>query len=236
MAVTYDNQTFVSFGTVTEITTSAFTITSASNRAAIVALSYATNGASAITASVGAVGGTAISGADSTTAQTVRTTGFAVIAPPSGSQTATITWTTATSGTVAVMTASGVNQTTPVNNGTFTSNTSGNPSLSVTSVSGDLTVDWVAMLSGTASAATQTERYNDTTSFYGAGSTGPGTGSATHGWTSSGGAWTQSGANFVASVGDTIITPGVGSLPFTGRVLDAFIAMSNDARIVIRKA
>lgn len=121
---------------------------------------------------------------------------FACAAPPTGSQTATASWTTSVDGTLGIETVTGANQTTPMNGGTFASAASGNASVSINSNSGDLTFNNLAVATGSASAPTQTSMWNDTTTWYGAGSRGAGAGSDTHGWTMSGGEWASAGANF----------------------------------------
>jgi hypothetical protein len=112
-----------------------------------------------------------------------------------------MSWTTSSFAVVlGVMTATGVDQATPVNNGTFASGSSTTASVAITSTNGDLTLDTVAAFYPL-SAPTQTSRWNDNSgsNMTGAGSTGPGTGTATHTWTlSSSFDWASSGANFKA--------------------------------------
>jgi hypothetical protein len=123
-----------------------------------------------------------------------------VIAPASGSQTATMAWTQTVNGVLGVVTAQGVDQTAPVNNGTSVAGNSANPSFSITSTSGDLAMD-VIYGEGALTAPAQTSRWNVTLSAsnHGAASTGDGTGTATFSWTMSSSRWAHSGANFKAA-------------------------------------
>lgn len=195
MAVAFDNVATASGGATTvTLTTPAFTISGA-NRAACVALHW-DNGAAVtgITAACGGVSGSAVASTDGT--NYVRTAMFAVIAPATGSQTATASWTTGRESVLSVVTATGVHQTTPMNNGTWQGSI-GIPSFAITSTSGDLTLD-ALVEQDVPSGPNQTERYNVLVSnIDGAGSTGPGTGTTTHSWATSGASWSHSGANFV---------------------------------------
>src|SRR6266567_4238560 len=205
-AVTYDNgvKSGCQWG-VTTVTTPAFTIGSGSNRAAMIMVTMSANNATNITASLGGVSGTLIPGTDSGTTATMRTLIFQVINPPSGSQTARVSWTTAMNADVGVITVSGANQTTPCMNGTFAaSNSSPAPTTSVTiaSNSGDLTAsvgftggNWVTPFTS------QTLKWGIDSSAAG-GDIGPGTGATTHTWTDQFyfQPHTVSGANFKAAV------------------------------------
>jgi len=107
---------------------------------------------------------------------------------------------------IAFATASGVDQSTPFNNGAFTFG-SGAPSLSITSASGDLTFDTVGQNSFVGfSSPTQTEKWRD--SGYGGGSMGPGTGTTVHAWADPGVVWVQSGCNFVQAA---VMSDSIGS-------------------------
>lgn len=197
-SVSFDNVTSIVISSVQTITTSAFIITSASNRAGLLGLSAQSNGASAHSGSIGGVAGALITGTDSGAAAASRTLMFGVTAPPSGSQTATMSWTTNTQGTLGVVTASGVDQVTPFNNGTFAT-TPGTPlEVTITSAVGDMTCDTAAVNTAVLSAPTQTQRWNLTSTSFGCGSTGGGTGTALHSWSENAGETNAiSGANFV---------------------------------------
>src|SRR5437016_3246758 len=93
--VTYDNKVSSGFQWgVTSVTTPAFIIGSGANRAAMIMVAMSANNATGITASLGGVSGTVIPGTDSGTTANIRTLIFQVINPPSGAQTATVSWTT----------------------------------------------------------------------------------------------------------------------------------------------
>lgn len=193
---------------VTSLTTPSFTITSNTNRAGWIHV-FLGNNAQAITSS--SIGGTAcsiITGTDSGAALAYRNMISGVAAPPSGSQTATASWNIASNSTIGAVATSGVDQTTPFNNGTFSSGLTGSPSLAITSTSGDLTTD-VQCNNG----STGTDTTNQTSLWFqrptggstGAGGRGPGTGTTTHTWTTNGTAFVQSGCNVVAAPSDTLM-------------------------------
>src|SRR5207248_3701781 len=140
-------------------------------------------------------------GTDSGATATGRTMIFQVINPPSGAQTATVSWTTSMNAEVGVITVSGADQTTPTNNGTFsaaTSSPSAATSVTITSNPGDLTAsvgytddEWFAPYTN------QTLKWGVDSGIVG-GDIGPGTGTATHTWTDdyAGQTHAVSGANF----------------------------------------
>jgi len=185
--VTYDNQ--VSSGLqwgVTRVTTPAIIIGSGANRAAMIMVAMSANNATGITASLGGVSGTVIPGTDSGTTATIRTLIFQVINPPSGAQTATVSWTTSMNADVGVITVSGADQTIPCTSGTFAaSNSTPAPTTSVTIASNsvDLTAS-VGFTGGTwvAPFTSQTLKWGIDSSAAG-GDIGPGTGATTHTWT-----------------------------------------------------
>ena len=204
--VTYDNKVSSGFQFgVTTVTTPAFIIGSGANRAAMIMVTMNANNATNITASLGGVSGTLIPGTDSGTTAPIRTLIFQVINPPSGSQTATVSWTTSMYADVGVITVSGADQTTPCTNGTFAAtNSAPTPTTSVTISSnpGDLT----ASVGYTIDAAWSTPSTNQTLKWgvdsgAAGGDIGPGTGTTSHTWTdqSSAQAHAVSGANFKAS-------------------------------------
>jgi hypothetical protein len=187
----------------TSVTTPAFVIGTGADRAAMIMVFMTANNATNVTASLGGVNATLVPGTDTGTGSTQRTMIFQVINPPSGSQTATVSWTTSMHADVGVISVSGANQTTPVINGTFTatnSATNAATSLVVTSNPGDLT----ATVGGTDGTwvtpfTSQTLKWGVDAGEVG-GDIGPGTGTTTHTWTvqyAHQGA-TISGANFKA--------------------------------------
>jgi hypothetical protein len=202
--VSFDNKVSSGFRWgVTTITTPAFIIGSRTNRAAMIMVSMSANNATGITASLGGVSGTLIPGTDSGTTAAIRSLIFQVINPPSGSQTATVSWTGSMNVDVGVITVSGANQTTPCTNGTFAafdSSPSVGTSVTITSNPGDLTASigttenqWISPFTN------QTLKWGLDASSVG-GDVGPGTGTTTHTWTDQyvGEAHTISGANFKA--------------------------------------
>jgi hypothetical protein len=202
--VAYDNKvnSGFQFG-VTSVTTPALTIGSGANRAAMIMVAMGANNATNVTASLGGLMGTLVPGTDSGTTAAFRTLIFQVINPPSGSQTATVSWTTSMNVDVGVITVSGANQTTPCTNGTFTANNS-NPnttaSVTITSNPGDLTASVGFTADAWASPFTnQTLKWGLDSGVAG-GDIGPGTGTTTHTWTDQYLYQTQavSGANFRA--------------------------------------
>lgn len=200
MAVAYDNTASITGSGVTTVTTNTFTITSENNRAAIVGMSNDNGSVSGISYTVGGVSAVAIPGCFATFFLT-----GAVTAPPSGSQTATASWTGVANVVFGVMTFYNVSQTTPTNNGTVSANYGVGTlaSITVTSAPGDLTVDHFFVTARTVSANTQNLGYNTDNGGLcaGAGSYGPGTGTATHQWTiSAGNGGRSDGVNMVADL------------------------------------
>lgn len=202
-SVAFDNTAVFTVVGGTSNTTPAFIITSNANRAGLLGLSMRQNGATNIVGSIGGTNGALVTGTDSGTAASIRTIIYGVTAPPSGSQTANMNWTSAMDTTLGVVTADGVDQTTPFNNGTTGTGT--NPiSLSITSTATGMSCAVAVVSADVLSAATQTEKWNQTATAFGAGSINQGGGTVTHSWTSSGGeSKTISGANFQAVVAST---------------------------------
>lgn len=198
----------VSGVTVTSLTTPAMTIAAGPNLAGVLGIGWGGNNPTSITGSIGGVSSAAIAGTDTGTSLGYRSLMRSVIAPPSGSQTATMSWTNAVNACMGAIVTSGVDQTTPVNNGTFSfSASSGAPSLAITSTGGDLTVDVQVNSAGnnadTTDQTLQWTKTNFVANQSGGGGTGPGTGSTTHTWTIAAAGWLQSGCNFKAAA-DTI--------------------------------
>lgn len=188
---------------VSTVTTGSMTITSNANRAGAVLVAWSANNQTGITASIGGTASATVTGTDSGTSLGYRNLIRSVIAPPSGSQTATIGWTNACNAIVGAVATSGVDQTTPMNNGTFAFHASNaTPTINVTSNSGDLTVDVECDAGGiNPTSPTQTQLWVgkvntgnaiDSGSSRGGGGAGP----ITHAWTISGTAWIMSAANF----------------------------------------
>ena len=211
MAATYDANTTVDGWTVSSLLTGAFTITSSANRAAILGLSFWTDltGQTFSEILCGGQSGAAIT--DAAIWNAAGASGcklFGVKQPDSGSgKTAHLHWTTAATASLGVITASGVDQTTPWNGGTSAATAYGTSvSRSVTSAAGDLTV--TSCLTNAGDKA-QTSNYTKQTSDFACMDTGPGTSNPTHTWSHAATTMVVAGANFVqyaAAGGST--TPG----------------------------
>jgi hypothetical protein len=204
--VAFDNKVSsdFQFGVAT-VTTPSFIIGNGSHRAAMIMVTMSANGATGITASLGGVAGTIVAGTDSGTTATIRTMIFQVINPPSGPQTATVSWAgSLVDADVGVITVMGADQITPCTNGTFgASDSTPTPatSVTITSAPGDLTASvgytadaWVAP------GTNETPGWGIDQGAAG-GDIGPGTGTTTHTWTDQYFYQSQavSGANFMAS-------------------------------------
>jgi hypothetical protein len=203
--VIYDNKVSSGFNfSVTSIKTPAFVVGSGTNRAAMIMVAMAANNATNITASLGGVAGVLIRGTDTGTTASIRTMVFQVINPPSGSQTATVSWTTSMDADVGVITVSGADPTTPCISGANIATTSASTagtSLTITSNVGDLT----ATIGYTADKwkspyTNQTLKWGLDETAVG-GDVGPGSGTTTHTWTDQYAfqAHAVSGANFKAA-------------------------------------
>ena len=205
IAVVYDNKVSSGFQWgVSTVTTPVFVIGSGANRAAMIMVAMSANNATNVTASLGGVSGTLVPGTDSGTTAANRALIFQVINPPSGSQTATVSWTTSMNVDVGVITVSGANQTTPCTNGTFSANNStptATTSVTITSNPGDLTASigftddsWVTPFTN------QLLKWGVDSGAVG-GDIGHGIGTTTHTWTDNypGQLQAVSGANFKAA-------------------------------------
>jgi hypothetical protein len=146
MAVAFDNAQTVIGTAVTSLTTAAFTIGSGNNRAAVLGL-CTSHLISSPSYSVGGVSGTLVT--TKTDGGIMEVAVGVVVAPPSGSQTATASWTTSTDASLGVATFTGVDQTTTYN-GVVTGSGSNNntPTITVSSNSGDLAVGVFAVAQG----------------------------------------------------------------------------------------
>ena len=205
--VNFDNKVSSGYNWgVTKITTPAFSSGIGSNRAAMIMVAMSLNTATNITASLGGVAGTLVPGTDSGISSTIRTMIFQVINPPSGSQTATVSWTTSMNADVGVITVSGVDQTTPIINGTIAAynvNSVTTASLTVTSSPGDLTATIGYTSDGWVTPFTNQLLKWGVDSEAAGGDVGTGLGTTTHTWTDMYSFQTEviSGANFKASSG-----------------------------------
>jgi len=189
----------------TTISTGTFTI-SGTERAGVLGLCLETETVSVTSGDIGGVGATAITGADSGIGTPFcRTLLWGETAPNTGAgQTGTMTWSAPSACELGCVTATGVNQG-GVNTGTFTGGTfnpaaGGNPSVSVSSAVGDMTLGLGGVNAATLTATSQTERWNGQTGSAGAsGTSGAGSASNSHTWTSGGAISVASGVNFQAA-------------------------------------
>src|SRR5438034_455554 len=115
MTVVFDTFKTITGVGVTTLTTAPFTIASSANRAGALCLSTFGGSLTISAGSIGGVSGAEVTGTDSGTSRAFI---VGVVAPPSGSQTAAISWDLPTDAVLGVITASGVNQG-GVNAGTF---------------------------------------------------------------------------------------------------------------------
>jgi hypothetical protein len=208
--VAFDN---VAHGSNSSATTSIpsfnLTIGSISNGAVVVALDFSVNTVSAVSVTIGGTSATLIGGTDSTTnGHAYRTMMFGLAtASTTGAQAIVVSWTGAANATAGAISFSGVNQSTPFAHGTFTfgqDNGSGgnDPSITITSASGDATMDNVSDEAGAdATAPTQTSRYSFRDGAFSIGATGStaaGAATVTHAWTVGAFAtWEQCGVDIV---------------------------------------
>lgn len=188
-------------GSVTTLSTAAFTIGSGANRAAFVVVQHTGRTTLAgVTVTAGGVSGVPVSGASSTVVN--FTEGFSILAPASGSQTASASWTNANTTIVCItiITMTGVDQTTPLNNGAATGVNGTSVSLTITSNSGDLTTTAAGNNNPTIVTSSQTQKVAGAAQWLAA-DIGPGTGSTTHTWSDANHSQTMVGANFKQAAG-----------------------------------
>lgn len=184
-AVAYDAQCSASVVAATSANCS-ITIGSSSNRAVQVVILTNTTSISAITVTVGGNSLTAVSGSDSSTTYNLRGVTYCATTSLTGAQTVQVDWTTSASVVIGAISASGVDQTTPCTNGTYTGSNvdaDGILGLSVTSTSGDLT----ATASQRSGSGTYSTSQNQAWSrgVINVGGYGAGSGTDTHTYTSS---------------------------------------------------
>jgi hypothetical protein len=199
MAVAYDNAANTDGFGVTSLTTSGFTISSATKRCACLAFYLISSTLNSVSTTCGGASGVAISGAGQLNISGFSTQLYKCIAPNSGTQTASATWTGSANGAVSVVTATGVDQTTGMNNGgTSTSAFQTSANLTVTSTTNDLTT---TMFGSGGPDTTATSDKNKKTSEWCAQDVGNGGGNTTHTWTDSAQTCYVNGANFIAAAG-----------------------------------
>ena len=221
LAVAFDNTNSANFSAVTTAGVT-LTVGSGSNRAVMVGLTFNNNGNTSIAVSGGgATGWALVTGTDSTNSRTARTLIWAAVNPSSGSQTFTATWGGGNAGgVIGAITVTGVNQTTPMINGTFGTGTGATASVAITTANGDLTGSVAGNAGGNLSAPNQTQAWLDNTitnakagGEYHASTTT----SDSHTWAvASTRSWVISGARFQAAGGSAFTQTVSGTLSFTG--------------------
>lgn len=173
-------------------------IGSGSNRAIMIGCSYSTTALTGIAVTVGGVTANLVTGTTSS-GQAYMTTIHALANPASGSQTVSVSWSGTSTTYCGAVSASGVDQITPAQNGTFAAGGPIGPSsVAITSATNNLTFSVMAAESGaTPTAPTQTSRWAAAQSFTtgSGGSTAAGASSVTHQW-ATGSGWLASGADF----------------------------------------
>lgn len=200
--------------TTADVTIADFTLTigSITNGAVGVGLVFSANTATGITVTIGGVSATLVSGSDSGTARASRSMIYALATgSTTGAQTVSIAWTGAMRAAAAAVSMSGVNQSTPTANGTFASGTPTPSSVTVTSATGNLTLEASSFVSGNApTSPTQTSVYAaNPGSQVGIGvSRADGGATVVHGWSNTGSAWTASGVDLVASTEGAVSSTG----------------------------
>jgi hypothetical protein len=177
------------------------TITPKANRGGIIGLAIIDGSATDITVSMAGTPGVLIPGTDTTTTYGIRHMLFSVAAPSSGVQTVSASWSGITESVyLGAVATSGVDQSTPANNGGFASGRFDSPTINAASNSGDLTVSLQSGDDNTVrTPTTQTLLWNRAgvaTNYNASMDRGPGTaGPITHTWSSSLD-WLLSAANF----------------------------------------
>jgi hypothetical protein len=204
MAVLFDNALLLQTAASTNsFTSSAFTISGSANRAAMVHIILQDTGVTISSVSIGGVAGAAIAGAACVETNGVTVLIWGVKAPPSGSQTCTITTSIAATFIFGIIACTGVDQTTAFNNGTGDVIADADAPLSVTSNTGDLTSTCVYNQSANTISTDRTAKWGATVeSDFRGGDIGPGTGTTVHTW--SDGVFNNkllAGANFIAASG-----------------------------------
>src|SRR3954463_1456168 len=187
----------------TTATIASFNPGGASKRVLVVGLAFGQGAPTGVTVTFGGVALTLASGT-SVTNGTAHTEIWYLTAPVTGAASIVATWTGSHSVVMGATAFNGADQTTPVTNGITATGSSTTPSVTITSASGDMTLNTAATLSATSpflSAPTRTQQWLDTTqaAIRSGGSTAAGAATVTHAWTAGSAlAWTSSGVNIKA--------------------------------------
>ena len=206
LAVTYQSSAELAKASSTTNTLTSFNPGSGSYRLLVVSLAFEGSLPTGISVTYGGVALTAVPNSSGTAADNTASTQFFYLKNPSSTPANIVaSWTGSRRNVLGAIAFNGVDQTTPIRNGTFTTGTTATPAITVSSVTGDMTMASVLTEYGSCclTTSTQTERWNDPSSnLVGAQatSTGAGASSVTHNWTNSGaGTWAASGVNIVAA-------------------------------------
>ncbi len=200
-AVTYQNtaETYANnrAGT-TGITLSNFNPGTGSNRLLVVGLSFGLAVPSGVTVTFGGTSLTQVPGTSST--RGTQHVEMWYVVNPTGTGNIVAKWSGTCDVVIGAVAFNGVDQTTPVRNGTFSTGTATAVSVTITSATGDMTMDTVSSVGARIGSPTQTQRWVDLNGNHlnGAGSTGAAT--VTHGWTQSEtNNWVSAGVDIVAA-------------------------------------
>lgn len=187
----------------TSVSTSITLGGASSTRAVMVGLALNVVSTSGITVTVGGQSATLVAGTDTGSSNAdVRTLIFCVPTALTGAQTVLATWTGSSAAVIGAISATGVDQGIPCNNGNFifTTNPSTTDSLMVSSNNGDLTstVVGVTVLNDPSTNQTSEWSATATSNIFSSQDIGPGTGATTHTWSNGSGLniLALSGANF----------------------------------------
>lgn len=192
MAVAFDAVAHNSTASATSIPNFTLTIgAGVTNGAVVIGMDFTNTNPTGISVTVGGVSASLVASTTATNSYQSLIYGLAT-GSATGSKTVSISWTNAAEAAAGAISFSGVDQTTPCNNGTSHTSTSGGSggtdAVTITSNNGDLTFDWNANSGPTAPTAgggiTSKFSFNSAGfNVWSAGAIGPGTGTTTHTWT-----------------------------------------------------
>jgi subtilisin-like proprotein convertase family protein len=204
-AVTVQNASKTSANGATTATITSFNPGGASNRVLVVGLTFGQGAPTGVSVTYGGVALSLASGTSATNGN-AHTEIWYLTSPSTTPANVVATWTGSHDVVMGAVAFNGADQSTPIVNGTTASGTSTALSVTITSASGDMTMNTVGTLSVTSpflSAPTKTQQWLDTTptTVKGGGSTAAGAATVTHAWTAgSAVAWTSSGVDIKAAV------------------------------------
>jgi hypothetical protein len=214
-AVTVQTQNSASVASGTTLSIAAFNPGAGSNRLLVVGISSQGAGGS-MTVTFGGVALALVPGSSGTNG-TTHTEMWYLVNPASSAATIQATWTGARALVMGAVAFNNVDQTTPVQSGTFATGTSTAPAVTITSEPGDMTMAVAGKLTDLG-AETPASRWHDVSraNQKGGGSTVTGGATVTHTWTASATStvWTASGVNVKQVGGQTnVVAHGLGLTP-----------------------